>query len=238
VAVGCAVKRTSRDHNRTFTAAPDNITLSNAVGGTDVLGTMQLDATGTTTLAAVTAGSLTTDAGGTTALGGNVTTTGAQTYNDAVRLDETVILTTTNNQVTFGSTVDSQGSEKNSLTINTGTATVSFGGAVGGTGALGTLTVSNTSASGVTLPAVRADALSITTAGAITAGVLNIANTATFAAGSSNDITLNNVANNFGTVAITSGNNVTLVDTNAIVLGASTVSGNLSVTAGGNITDS
>ncbi|MFZ4638505.1 MAG: beta strand repeat-containing protein, partial [Pirellulales bacterium] len=57
-------------------------------------------------------------------------------------------------------------------------------------------------------------------------------------AGSANDITLD-AANNFGgVVTINSGRNVTLNDTGAINLGASTISGNLAVTANGSITDS
>ncbi len=78
--------------------------------------------------------------------------------------------------------------------------------------------------------------------GAITdtgTGSLTVTGVATLAAGAANDITLNNVLNDFSTVVITSGNNVTLRDANAIDLGASTVSGNLSVTTtNGAITDS
>jgi hypothetical protein len=80
--------------------------------------------------------------------------------------------------------------------------------------------------------------LNVTAGGAITdTGNLTVAGTTTLAAGATNDITLNN-SNNFGTVAVTTGRNVTLVDTNAIDLGASTVSGTLSVTAGSDITQS
>ena len=63
-------------------------------------------------------------------------------------------------------------------------------------------------------------------------GNVNVAGTTTLAAGA-NDITLNNAGNNFSTVAITSGNNVTLQDANALDLGTSTVSGTLNVTANG-----
>src|SRR5208283_2183393 len=76
----------------------------------------------------------------------------------------------------------------------------------------------------------------ITQSGALT--VNGAGATATFAAGSGNNITLNNPANDFTTVAITSGNNVTLDDANGIILGGSTVSGNLNVTAGGSIAES
>ncbi len=77
-------------------------------------------------------------------------------------------------------------------------------------------------------------------AGAITdAGNLTITGTTTLTAGAANDITLDN-ANNFGgQVRIVSGRDVTLNDVNALAFGAggnSTVSGNLSVTAGGAVT--
>ncbi len=75
--------------------------------------------------------------------------------------------------------------------------------------------------------------------GAITdSDAISVTDTATFEAGSGNNITLTTSSNDFATVAITSGNNVTLVDTNGIVLGSSTVSGNLDITASGTITDS
>ena len=60
-----------------------------------------------------------------------------------------------------------------------------------------------------------------------------VVGTATFVAGSGNNITLDTAGNNFSAVVITSANDVTLVDTNAIDLGASTISGALSVTASG-----
>ena len=69
-------------------------------------------------------------------------------------------------------------------------------------------------------------------------GTLAITGVATLAAGSANNITLDDAANNFSTVAITNGNNVTLVDAGALILGASTISGTLGVTTAGAITDS
>ncbi|MDR3477200.1 MAG: MBG domain-containing protein, partial [Gammaproteobacteria bacterium] len=83
--------------------------------------------------------------------------------------------------------------------------------------------------------------LNITTNGDITqSGILNMNNsnkTATFAAGISHDINLNNSANNFDNVLIASGNNVTLQNANAINFNTSTVSGNLAVSAIGAITE-
>ncbi|HVU22894.1 MAG TPA: autotransporter-associated beta strand repeat-containing protein, partial [Opitutus sp.] len=83
--------------------------------------------------------------------------------------------------------------------------------------------------------------LSVTANGAITASSVNpmtVGGTLTVAAGATHDITLGNTANDFATVAITSGKDVTVVDANAIDLGTSTVSGDLNVTASGAITQS
>ena len=101
---------------------------------------LTVNTAGTTTFGGAVGGttaltSVTTDAPGSTAInGGSVTTSGAQTYNDAVTvttLDST--LKTTNSNVTFGS----------SLTLTSGNATVTdgsgnttFTGAVNGPDAL------------------------------------------------------------------------------------------------------
>jgi hypothetical protein len=77
----------------------------------------------------------------------------------------------------------------------------------------------------------------ITQAGAIAQAPGAVA--ATFNAGA-NTITLANPGNDFtGAVGLTTtgANNATLKDTNALVLGASSVGGNLDVTAKGNITE-
>src|SRR5207244_1387573 len=81
--------------------------------------------------------------------------------------------------------------------------------------------------------------LSVTTTGALTqSGALDVTGITTLAAGAANNITLNNAANNFSTVGVTSGNNVNVRDVNALILGASTVSGTLGVTTNGALTQS
>jgi hypothetical protein len=80
----------------------------------------------------------------------------------------------------------------------------------------------------------------LTAGGAITSsGALKVSGTTTLAAadeaGVANDITLNNSANDFGTVVVTSGNNVTLNDVNDLVLGNVTAAGALNVTAAGDL---
>jgi hypothetical protein len=83
--------------------------------------------------------------------------------------------------------------------------------------------------------------LIVTAAGAITdgaAGTLAVTGTTSLTAGAGNNITLDNANNFVGDVTVVSGNNVTLHDINAIQFGgASTISGNLIVTAAGPITD-
>ncbi|BCA55373.1 hypothetical protein W02_25130 [Nitrospira sp. KM1] len=81
--------------------------------------------------------------------------------------------------------------------------------------------------------------LGVTTNGALTqTGVVTVTGATTLAAGSANDINLGTAANNFSTVTVTSGNNVALRDTNALILGPSTVGGTLGVTTGGALTQS
>lgn len=90
---------------------------------------------------------------------------------------------------------------------------------------LGTSTVSGT--------------LNVNAAGPVTqTGALTVTGLTTLAVGTGNDITLSNAANNFSTVAIASANNASLRDTNALVIGTSTVNNSLALVAGGTITQS
>jgi hypothetical protein len=70
---------------------------------------------------------LTTDAGGTTQLNGNVTTTGSQTYGDAVTIANNPILS--GSDITFNNTVDGS----SDLTVNAVSGNIAFNGAVGNT---------------------------------------------------------------------------------------------------------
>ncbi len=102
--------------------------------------------------------SLTTNADGRTVLsGGQVTTSGAQTYNDTVTLALSNTLSGSN--LTFNSTVDSADAVARNLTLNTtGGGTKTFGAVVGGIHELGNLT---TNADGQT----RLNNGNVTTAG-------------------------------------------------------------------------
>ncbi|MBT6716736.1 MAG: hypothetical protein HOB18_03705, partial [Nitrospina sp.] len=79
--------------------------------------------------------------------------------------------------------------------------------------------------------------LTVTAGGNISdSGTLVVPGTTTLVAGTNTAI-LDDAANNFGTVAVTSASTATLVDVGAIDIGASNVT-TLNVTAGGNISDS
>jgi hypothetical protein len=128
--------------NLTLDAGSGNITFNNAVGNTTALGILQANSNGTTRFnSSVNATSLTTNVGGTTQLNGDVTTSGVQSYGDDVQLDNSGNLTTSNANVTFAGTVNSQAGETNALSVNAGTGTITFGNAVGNSNALGNLSL-------------------------------------------------------------------------------------------------
>jgi len=73
----------------------------------------------------------------------------------------------------------------------------------------------------------------------IDSGTLEISGITTITAGSSNNITLDHATNNFAAaVEIASGKDVAITDEDAIILGASTVSGTYDITADGVVTNS
>jgi hypothetical protein len=83
-----------------------------------------------------------------------------------------------------------------------------------------------------------AGSLSVNAGGAITqSGGLHVSGSTSLAAGNNNDITLTG-ANDFATVGVASGRNVTLNSVNAIDLGASSIAGTLTVNANGAMTQS
>lgn len=170
--------------------------------------------------------SITTNAGGTTAInGGLVTTTSAQTYNDAVTLGAATSLTTTNSAITFASSVNANG---NALTMAAGSGNITATNA-----ANNFANVAVTSANNVSLRDANAIQLgtsnvtgtyTLQTAGAVTqTGALTVGGATNINAGIGNDITLNNAANNFNSVAIVSGRDVNVTDANALTMNASSV---------------
>ncbi len=118
----------------TTTLAGTNVNFANTLSGASNL---TINASGTTTFGDVTSlTSIITDAAGTTAINGPgmVTTTGDQTYHDAVTLGNATTLLTGAN-VNLASSVNGA----SALTVNT-SGTTTLGGVVGGTTALTSVT--------------------------------------------------------------------------------------------------
>jgi trimeric autotransporter adhesin len=169
--------------------------------------------------------SLTTNATGTTIInGGAVTTTGAQTYNDNVTLGAATTFTTTNSNVTFGGSINAA---TNNVIIAAGTGVVTANNAANNFGNLvitaGSANIRDTNA--IVLGATNVSGnYTLRTAGAVTqSAAVTIGGATSITAGATNDVTLNNTANNFNSVAIVSGRDVNLVDANALTVSASSV---------------
>jgi hypothetical protein len=211
--------------------AGGNVSFGGTVNSSGANRTLAVNTNGATTFGGAVGGtlalaSLTTDAAGTTSIGGSVTTTGAQTYGDAVTLAGNATLTGTT--PTFGSTLNGAGFD---LALNfSGTTSINganFTGirnlstANGGTTQLtGVIATSGMQTYGDAVTLTGPTTLStananITATGAVAAG----ANALTLAAGTGN-VSMVNPGNNFATVVVTSGGAVHLIDQNALALGA------------------
>jgi trimeric autotransporter adhesin len=131
--------------------------------------------------------------------------------------------------ITATALTTSSASETN---ITTQTASLNFANS-----GSGDVTVNNTGALSL-VGSNSAGNLSVTASGALTqSAALTVSGTTNLDA-AGNDITLTDTSNDFGEPVSVNGANVTLVDINGIDLGASTVTGNLDLTAGGAVTNS
>ena len=210
-------------------------TLASTGGGAITLGStvdgsfnLTVNTAGVTTFGGAVGGttaltSLTTDAAGSTDIsGGAITTVGAQAYNDAVALGaDTTLRSTGAGNITLGSTVDGSFN----LTVNTAGITT-FGGAVGGTTALSSLT---TDAAGST----DINAGTVTTAGAQTYNdAIALGADTTLASTGDGAITLGSTVDGaFGLTTNTSG-----ATTFGGVVGGTTALTSLTIDAGGQAT--
>ena len=145
-------------------------------------------------------------------LSSNITTTNIQTYNGPVRLvggDRTVA--TTDSNVVFASTVNSDGSAR-ALTVTNGTGDTTFSGAIGGSAPVSTLTITSD----------QLTAGAITLNGALTA---TLANTSTISGVIANGGggTANLVKAGGGTLTLSASN--TYTGTTQASVGTLTVSG-------------
>ncbi|MDX2132091.1 MAG: filamentous hemagglutinin N-terminal domain-containing protein [Planctomycetota bacterium] len=116
-------------------------------------------------------GSLTTNAGGFTLLGGNVTTTNVQSYGDNVTLENAAQLSASG--VSFAGTVDSLDATPRALTITAPGGGVTFAQGVGATNALDSLSVTGST---IALRSVRTSNAQAYTGAATVEGVLRVEN--------------------------------------------------------------
>ncbi len=208
-----------------------NINFAGTINSSGANRTLAINTTGATTLSGTVGNtlaltSLTTNAGGTTAInGGSVTTTGVQTYRDAVTLGAATNLTTTNSAITFSNSVNASG---NALAMSTGSGNITATNASNNFASVAIGSANNVSLRDANAIVLGASDLTgnynLQTAGAVTqTGAIEVGGATIINAGVANNVTLNNMANNFNTVAITSGRDVNLVDSNALFLNTSSV---------------
>jgi hypothetical protein len=186
--------------NTTIAAGSGNITLGGTVNGAFSL---TLNSTGTTTLGSAVGNttplaSLTTNAGGTTLInGGAVTTTGAQTYNDAVTLGASATLTA--GSVSFQGTLGGAADLAQALTINS-SGSVTFGGNVGA-------------------GSTRLTTLDVTAGGAVTQGAGTALRGTNLRLAGAGPFTLAEAGNDFATLAAATTGAISYRDANALTIG-------------------
>ena len=130
--------RTSTRRDITINNAGDEVLFSGIVGGSNGVG--DISVTGALDLDANIADASSLSISQASNIGANVTTTNTQTYTGNTILSASNTLTTTNSNVVFSGTVNSDSTTRD-LTINSGTGDVQFGNAVGATNALGSINI-------------------------------------------------------------------------------------------------
>ncbi len=261
VAVNSAITTNGGNFSSTSSNGVTLASTINSSSGT-VIFDVNTDGAGANNFAMNAGSSITTTNSGASAVTINVNTAGGGT-GTASLLDITIgsggtltIATDTGGNVTGGDITQTAGTllDVGSGSIYLSTATIA-GRNIGTAGApiqttTANLTLSTGSSgafvdntSGVTLGNVTivSGALTLTTVGNILQSFgssLIIGGVATLVAGATNDITLNNASNDFATATITSAQDVLLNDSNALILGTSTISGILDVVVSGALTDS
>jgi hypothetical protein len=225
--------------------------LDGIIGGSRTLGV--IDITGSLDLNAAITNATSLEVSSTSNLGADVTTSSTQTYSGAVTLSGGArTLTTTDNNITFSSTVDSDSADtKRNLTVTLGSGSATFSGIVGTT-SLADITLNSSAtfnaavtATNLTIAAnktatVKDDvtiASNIALSGSSTLTVLN-ASTMTIAGtitdtGTGNSITVNDTGVNIAPDEVTFSGTVA-ADT--LYIGTSTTAGKAKFTGSGGAT--
>jgi len=165
----------------------------------------------------------------------SLTTSGTQTYVNAVKATGNITLTSTGD-MTFGSTLDDNSNGAHSVTLNSAGVTT-FNDNIGNTFALGSITTNSTGSS-----VIKASSVTTTGSQTFNDAVTSIGSTGThFVSTAGGTISLANSSNNFTTstsaplsINISGGvNHATIFNANALVFGTSNISDTLNVTTSG-----
>ena len=216
------VDSTTANRNLTLKAGTGNIVFTTgAIGNsTTPFGLITAQSSGTTSFAStVNAQSLATDAGGTTQLNDNVTTTGSQTYGDAVTIANNPTLS--GSDIIFNNTVDGS----SDLTVNAVNGYVTFNNAIGETTPLTSLTANSKISLGG----------NVTTTGSQTyADAVTIANNPTL---SGSDIIFNNTVDGSSDLTVNAVNGyVTFNNAIGKTTPLTSLTANSKISLGGNVT--
>jgi hypothetical protein len=251
--VGSATLATTTLGSDTTINAAGNVIFTTVDGAFDLAvntsGTTQFNGAVGSTVALET---LTTDLGGTTILGGNVTTTGSQTYNDKVLAGALTLrstgggdITATNTTNDFTGTVHVVGHDVRFFDANDLTVSISSSGLANLTTGTGALTVDGVIGAGLTTSSGTSTSFGKTSVGAnLEAGAVTditqtdqLTVTGQSVLHANRDINLAHPGNDFGGAVVASGRNITLVDVNNLVA-AVTAGGFADLTAGNTLTAS
>lgn len=197
--------------NTTFSSGTGNLILGGTVvSGGGVNRNLTINNTGVSTLGTLGSGggtnalgTFTTNALGTTHLTGNITTTGVVTFNDAVLLDQNVLITSGASNVTFNTTIDSNAISR-SLSVNT-TGTTLFFATIGGTTPLSSLSKLGTGTTNVRNNITTDGASGISFAGAL---LLQTNNVAFNTSAGNGPITVSGTTNGARPLSLTAGTGV------------------------------
>ncbi|MGE0874005.1 MAG: filamentous hemagglutinin N-terminal domain-containing protein [Burkholderiales bacterium] len=169
---------------------------------------------------------------------------GAANVGNNLTVTSTGVITDTGNITVPGRlTVETRNNAARAITLdsvgnNFGSVSAQTLNAAGTAAVAGAITLREASA--MELAQLRTSgAATLTANGALTqSGAATVGTTLTANVGAANDVTLANASNSFGTVTVTSARDVRVADVNAVILGASVVSGNLALSANGAVTQS
>jgi len=121
------------DKDLTVAAGSGAVSFNGAVGAAanGALGDLVVNSSAASAFGgSINAASVTTDAGGTTSLNGNVTTTGGQRYGDAVQVQSDLTFKSGGGNVAFGAALGRPDGQGRNVTVDAGTGSATFTGPV------------------------------------------------------------------------------------------------------------